>query len=394
MQQLSGVPEEVTDAGKDKDMQLRKLELNEHSLTRELWEKVFPEDSRAFLDYYYFIKTRDNQIYVIEEDEKIRSMLQLNPYLLRVEDEEFSCNYIIAVATEESYRKRGYMGELLRRSMKDMYDRKEPFTFLMPAAEAIYTPYDFRFIYAQEQCESMGTEGEADMECVDASMRDASEMAGFFNSHFASQYQVYAVRDEKYYQTMIFEQQSENGGVKLFKKEGTLAGMFAYACEDETAEIREPLYLPECEEAFRKAVHALKPGADAPVKIYAGRKSASSKKVPVIMARILHLESLLSAMKVKEGEELRCSFAVLDSIITRNSRVWKLTGGSDSCDIQVRETEDSEGVIPIGALTSLLFGYKTVEEIRKEDDVIIPERLGKELKKIRTLKNVFLNEIV
>ena len=74
--------------------------------------------------------------------------------------------------------------------------------------------------------------------------------------------------------------------------------------------------------------------------------------------------------------------------------MWKLTGGSDSCDIQVRETEDSEGVIPIGALTSLLFGYKTVEEIRKEDDVIIPERLGKELKKIRTLKNVFLNEIV
>ncbi|MGC4017938.1 MAG: hypothetical protein QM793_00985 [Muricomes sp.] len=35
--------------------------------------------------------------------------------------------------------------------MKDMYDRKEPFTFLMPAAEAIYTPYDFRFTYKQNK---------------------------------------------------------------------------------------------------------------------------------------------------------------------------------------------------------------------------------------------------
>lgn len=375
-------------------MQLRKLEVNEHGLTRGLWEKVFPEDSKEFLDYYYFIKTRDNQIYVIEEDDQIRSMLQLNPYLLEVEDGQFESHYIIAVATEEGYRKRGYMGELLRKSMLDMYNRKEPFTFLMPAAEAIYTPYDFRFVYAQEQYESLGQDGEADRDWTDAAMRDAGEMAEFFNSHFAGKYQVHAVRDEKYYQTMIFEQQSENGGVKLLKKDGRVVGMFAYACEEHTAEIREPLYLPGYEEEFEKAVHMLKMDVGAAVKIYAGHGGASTKNVPVIMARILHLETLLSAMKVKEGEELCCSFAVLDSIITKNSRVWKLTGGTDSRDIQVRETEDSEGVLTISALTSLLFGYRTVEEVRKEKDVIIPERLGEELGKIQTLSKVFLNEIV
>ncbi|MGC4017939.1 MAG: GNAT family N-acetyltransferase [Muricomes sp.] len=76
-----------------------------------LWEKVFAEDSKKFLDYYYFMKTRDNQIYVIEEDEAIRSMLHLNPYMLQVEEKEFRCHYIVAVATESEYRKRGYMGE-------------------------------------------------------------------------------------------------------------------------------------------------------------------------------------------------------------------------------------------------------------------------------------------
>ena len=76
-------------------------------------------------------------------------MLQLNPYRLKVEESEFLSAYIIAVATKEVYRGRGFMGALLRRALNDMYTAKIPFTFLMPAAEAIYTPYDFRFIYSQ-----------------------------------------------------------------------------------------------------------------------------------------------------------------------------------------------------------------------------------------------------
>ena len=38
-------------------MIIRKLEQNEHGKTRELWEQVFPEDTKEFLDYYYFVKT-------------------------------------------------------------------------------------------------------------------------------------------------------------------------------------------------------------------------------------------------------------------------------------------------------------------------------------------------
>ena len=115
-------------------MELRKLEPGEHRNTRELWETVFSEDSKEFLDYYYYFKTKDNEIFVIEEDGGIRSMLQLNPYTLWIEEDSRPCHYIVGVATECAYRKRGYMGALLRRAMEEMYGRKEPFTFLMLAA--------------------------------------------------------------------------------------------------------------------------------------------------------------------------------------------------------------------------------------------------------------------
>ena len=59
--------------------------------TRKLWEEVFSDDTRAFLDYYYFIKTKENEIWVIEEDGEIQSMLQLNPYQLQVAEHPFLC---------------------------------------------------------------------------------------------------------------------------------------------------------------------------------------------------------------------------------------------------------------------------------------------------------------
>lgn len=388
-------------------MELRKLDQSEHQKTRKLWENVFSEDSKEFLDYYYYFKTKNNEIFVIEDEGSVRSMLQLNPYILEIEEDSKTCRYIIAVATERTYRRRGCMGKLLRRALQEMYARKEPFTFLMPAAEKIYTPYDFRFVYDQRQTEDEGVHRNAFLQhddgsavspdaegevFQDASIGDAEEIAEFVSIYFTKEWQVYARRDTEYYQTLIFEQQSEHGGIRLIRSEGRLVGIFAYADED-GLEIREPLYFKEYESSFQKAVLDLMGDERERVKLFAWDEG--TKKQPLIMARLLHLESMFSCMKVRPGEELDCSFAVLDSILPQNSRIWRIWGGeADGGKVHVRETEDSEGVLTIGALTSLLFGYRSVEEAAQEEDVIITEHLKEELKKVQVLKNVWLNEIV
>ena len=58
-------------------MKIRKLKQEEHSMTRSLWEEIFTEDDEAFLDYYYQVKTAENSIYIIEEEDQPVSMLQL-----------------------------------------------------------------------------------------------------------------------------------------------------------------------------------------------------------------------------------------------------------------------------------------------------------------------------
>lgn len=411
-------------------MEVRLLKQQEHGKTRLLWEKVFQEDSKAFLDYYYFFKTRENSVYVVEEDEEIRSMLHLNPFLIQVGEGQFDGRYIIAVATEESYRKRGYMGMLLRKAMQAMYQEKQPFTFLMPAAEAIYTPYDFRFVYDQNVWKYTVVEKQEQksLPVSEAGIGDGADLAAFFMEYFSERFQIYAVRDEQYYQTMLFEQQSENGGIAILKRSEKIVGCFLYGDED-GLEIREPLYLKEYETEFWAAVGKIceKHGQKEAL-VYAGISEEEKigtvefqKKKPTIMVRILHLESLLRLLKTKAGEQIDCSFAVLDSILTQNSRVWKLQSSpigeieegedtvkeadvekevekqrSSDCEtkIYVRETEDSEGVLSIAALTSLLFGYKSVEEVTEEPDVFLSERLMGELKKIQPLDKIYLNEIV
>ena len=78
-------------------MEVRMLQREEHGRTRELWERVFAEDTKEFLDYYYTVKTLDNEMYVIEQEHQICSMIQLNPYEMRINDSEFLTHYIIAV---------------------------------------------------------------------------------------------------------------------------------------------------------------------------------------------------------------------------------------------------------------------------------------------------------
>ena len=72
-------------------MEIRKLETEEKQNTKKLYEEVFSEDSKSFVDYYYEEKLKDNQIYAVEEDGEIQAMLHLNPYELAVNGQRKRC---------------------------------------------------------------------------------------------------------------------------------------------------------------------------------------------------------------------------------------------------------------------------------------------------------------
>lgn len=273
----------------------RKLEKQEYGKSRKLWEEIFQEDTKKFLDYYYSVKTLENEIYVIEEDNKIVSMLHLNPYQIRIGNEVYQTHYIVAVATDEKYRKRGYMASLLNHAMKVMKDRGEPFTFLMPAAEAIYKPFGFEFIYEQKRGTVSGkVSDDKKLKFVLAKKEDCQEIANFANV-FLKEYDVVTWRNASYYETLLQEQASENGGILLAKEGDKIAGVFCFAkSTKEHIEIREPLF--ERKEILEHAVYLLAGNETQEVFCVGYGK----KTKPMIMAKVLQsdFEKDLKNLKV------------------------------------------------------------------------------------------------
>lgn len=113
--------------------------------TRALYEEVF-NDSREFVDYYYEDKCLDNTIFVSVENEKIVSMLHLNPYYMNICGHTEKVYYVVAVATAEPERHKGHMTRLFDAAFDYMRREHIPFCFLLPADERIYSWLGFETI--------------------------------------------------------------------------------------------------------------------------------------------------------------------------------------------------------------------------------------------------------
>ena len=329
-----------------KVMRIRKLDLQEHGKTRPVYEEIFPSDSKEFVDYYYTEKTKDNEIYVIEEDGGIQSMLHLNPYTLMINGKEERTNYIVAVATKEAYRKRGYMAALLKETLHKMYAEREPFTFLMPAREGIYLPHGFRTVYEQNHPYEIEQKSGSRIAEID----DVKKLAEFAEKKLAERFDVYAKRTSEYYERLIKEYGSDGGKLAVYEADNVITGGY--------------IIVPELYETK-----------------------------PKIMIRIVHLEHLLLLLKLNYF--MGACFEVVDPIIKENNKILLLTG-TEYSGVMLMEgkPEQSEGVITIEALGSLVFGAKSVEEIAKEEGVVMSARLMDELRKIVPLSKIYLNEIV
>ncbi len=264
------------------NVNVRKLEKNEHIRTRRLWEEIFTEDSAAFLDYYYSVKTEENEIYVIEDEGNIISMLHLNPYQMRIGQKVYSTNYIVAVATAEAYRRQGLMARLMHHVLAVMKERGEPFTFLMPADEAIYKPFGFSFVYQQSVGKLRGSKVEDSIDFQHATTEDCQAIADFANG-LLKEFDVVTWRTADYYQTILAEQTSEQGGVLIARKLNEIVGVFCYAREGRV-EIREPLFQEEA--ILRQAICVLT-GSESEEVVCIGY---GEKTKPMIMAKVLQSE--------------------------------------------------------------------------------------------------------
>lgn len=365
---------------------LKYLSTEEKPQSRELWEEAFPEDSRSFDDYYYQEKIKDNRILAACEDGRIQAMVQMNPYLVQAGNRRWRVDYLVGVATSREKRHQGYMRRLLMRMMEDMREEEMPFCFLMPAAEAIYRPFGFTYIFRQprwtlrEAVESRlvrrtllaaagapepGELQETESLQEPGKRRYLGFLADWMNRWMEQHYQVYAVRDTEYLLRLMKEIASENGTLDVLYDGDMMAGIQSFWGWEKPEQ--RLLY---CEAPYREELQEPK---------------------PAIMARIITPEQFVRAVRLQPQvpeEELTVRLELEDALIEKNQGTWLWHFNHETSWME-RENADIGEIsglpvlhLTITELTAWLFGYD------------IPEEAACCVEKVEVLKHVFLDEAV
>ncbi len=153
-------------------------EMRERFETRHLWERSFA-DPKTFIDLYFREKYRKERNEVIVRDGRVVSALQKLPYPLTYGGRMLPVSYISGACTDERYRRRGLMGELLGQTHRAMQQEDTVLSFLIPATAELATYYAkfgytpcFRFGWRTETPSNLPLYGEA----LQAALKDLSAL--------------------------------------------------------------------------------------------------------------------------------------------------------------------------------------------------------------------------
>lgn len=350
----------------------------ENQRARKLYEEIFDEDSPAFVDYYFRVKAAENEIFVVEnEKQEILATLHLNPYKMMFCGEKAKTNYIVAVATRADCRHQGMMRSLLQASLQEMYRREETFTWLMPAAEAIYRPFGFRFIYEKNKMTVTADvlrraetdenwqihsdqEVSGDIFCEEAKKEDLAELACFAEKQLLKLAEVYTVHDIAYFEQRMQEVGCEGGSLILIRKEKEICGYFLALKKDREA---WEIVMEDAvqKKAFPAVLHWF--GASEEKCTFTAfpqiwEQYAQSENVPAIMGRIVHLERFVCCLKIKKEQEWK--IRLTDSLIPENNGYFliKMGAGGGTVTKAGNLSEKKEKMfrsLDIGQLTEELF---------------------------------------
>lgn len=394
---------------------IRFEEGNQKEQLYDMWRRIF-HDTVPYTDFYFREVYGKNEILLEEDNEVLRGMLHLNPYVMQIGKEEITAHYIVGVSTEEEYRRQGVMRNLLDKTFRTLRGRKDPFTYLMPADEAYYLPFSFQFgmkQYTQEVEYGKNERVEAGYTVERATEEMYPVYAELENAWKRSRYDLSTKISVEYLHRLQEEVRSEFGCFFLVKKNGQPMGRFVVYAEDDNLSISQMVcyendlraeYLQQILQFLDDRYHfrrfdityaedwkenLLKSGQFGQLHVF------ETKEMPVIMFRILNLELLAPWLKVKKN--ISCILKVEDAQIEEQAGFYQFEGDENGLRIQKIDRDEAEefqvdGVVDIATFTAKIFGNLSGEF--NQIPIDFNEKAEDFWMALQSLKSIEISEIV
>lgn len=221
------------------ELNFRKIEILQNpSECRGLYQDAFCDDE-DFENHYFNKMVLKNQILALKVKDKVASMLHIVPKRFASLQE---VDYYYAIATDKKHQHKGYMSKLIDKALKISYNNGKGIAYLVPAIQGIYEPFGFgKFGERFDSFEIASFEKKYEVEQQSEITDDLKErLRKIFMEKIAVNFDDYVVREKEYYCLLLGALKSENGWVKILKKDGkdigyileSRSGIWEAACND------------------------------------------------------------------------------------------------------------------------------------------------------------------
>lgn len=317
---------------------------NEKENIRPLYEQCFAkEDGKEFMDFYFHTRLPHNDVVVSREEEKIVSALHLIPKTVVSGAQKAEVKYIYGVGTLKKYRKRGHMNQLFAFTLEEMYQNLEPFTYLIPSDEKnaeIYRKLGFSYV-TNKQAQKPEHQRKKAANSLLVRKADASDMIRlsiFAQKEMERRNVISLAKTIDYFKEMMDLIHVEGGRIEIYVENKVIVGYRIWVGK----EILEEVLSPEIQ--------------------YLTQQSESTK--PYVMARIVHLEKMLSMLKIEEDAEI--TVRISDPVIQENNGCFRICYKNQGITVKkIKEDKiqiQADFQMSIGELTSHLFDYRQMAD--------------------------------
>ncbi len=351
---------------------------------KEIWSYCFG-DTEKFMDYYFSKRYFKEHNVVVEQDGNIISSLQLGQYTINLNSNNYDTSYVVGVSTLPEARGKGFMRSMMNFTLEELYKRGEKVSILMPIDYRIYRRYGYEHCYDQIQynidvddLRSFRIKGNFHKSNKDH-VKALIDMADSFQNGLNG----YTIRDNKYFENLFGEIQSEDGNFYIYENDG-YKGYLIYFFNGDTMFVRELFYKDidslksmmgfiynhntQC-----KKVSISAPIGDKLKLILDNPKDVDFKLIPFMMGRVINVIKYFESIDTNKDYVGSLNIKIVDNQIKENNYVFKMNIKDGS--VTVKTTEEKEDLeLSINALTQIAFSYLNIEEILSLYEVDVADK--------------------
>lgn len=353
-------------------MELRLAKPQETIEIRNLWNYCF-DDSPDFVEWFFNVRYEPLNTLVVAKDQRICSALQILPYDIALRDKKMATSYIVGVSTQPEDRGKGYVSELLIRSLETMRNRGQWISILLPFNYGFYRKYGWETCYCYNEYTGDRNSFSKLLGNVDLSgkilpiklPRDLSHLTSCYTSYVKS-LNGYVIRDQKDWERILWDIKIDGGNgyiyvrndetigsILLVKDKGELSIRALYSTD--ILSYKELLFFAvNYDPTINRIVWSDRRG-EPPIP-HMTESGIDKNEKPYVMGRIVDVQKAFDNITL--AREIDLVIEVLDPLLEWNNNRFSFAYKNDGLSV-LTTSNPPDFEIPISTLTQLLWGYYT-----------------------------------